>query len=40
MVLGRNASIAPNFHFMGQLKDYERFLGIQPKVSLVNLEKF
>lgn len=24
----RNASIAPNFHFMGQLTDYEKMLGL------------
>lgn len=24
-----NASIAPNFHFMGQLTDYERHLGLR-----------
>ncbi|CAJ0569449.1 unnamed protein product, partial [Mesorhabditis spiculigera] len=29
VVLGQNASIAPNFHFMGQLNDYEHLLGIQ-----------
>ncbi|CAJ0959248.1 unnamed protein product, partial [Mesorhabditis belari] len=37
VVLGRNASIAPNFHFMGQLSDYERFLGIQPKKGSASL---
>ncbi|CAB3410032.1 unnamed protein product [Caenorhabditis bovis] len=25
----KNASIAPNFHFMGQLTDYERLLGLE-----------
>ncbi|KJH49207.1 dual specificity phosphatase, catalytic domain protein [Dictyocaulus viviparus] len=29
LVLRRNASIAPNFHFMGQLSEYERYLGIR-----------
>uniref|UniRef100_A0A1I7WMW8 Rhodanese domain-containing protein n=1 Tax=Heterorhabditis bacteriophora TaxID=37862 RepID=A0A1I7WMW8_HETBA len=29
LVLRRNASIAPNFHFMGQLTDYERHLGLK-----------
>ncbi|CAD6200207.1 unnamed protein product [Caenorhabditis auriculariae] len=29
MVQHRNASIAPNFHFMGQLSDYERHLGLR-----------
>ncbi|KAK6060132.1 dual specificity phosphatase, catalytic domain protein [Cooperia oncophora] len=29
LVLRRNASIAPNFHFMGQLTEYERHLGVR-----------
>ncbi|VDM62493.1 unnamed protein product [Angiostrongylus costaricensis] len=29
LVLRRNASIAPNFHFMGQLIEYERHLGVR-----------
>nr|CDJ86052.1 Dual specificity phosphatase domain containing protein [Haemonchus contortus] len=29
LVLRRNASIAPNFHFMGQLTEYERQLGVR-----------
>ncbi|CAI4232023.1 unnamed protein product [Auanema sp. JU1783] len=29
VVLRRNAAIAPNFHFMGQLTDYERHLGLK-----------
>ncbi|VDL66334.1 unnamed protein product [Nippostrongylus brasiliensis] len=36
LVLRRNASIAPNFHFMGQLTEYERHLGVRVSGTGVN----
>lgn len=37
LVLRRNASIAPNFHFMGQLIEYERHLGVRSASVGMNL---
>ncbi|VDO26847.1 unnamed protein product [Heligmosomoides polygyrus] len=37
LVLRRNASIAPNFHFMGQLTEYERHLGLRGSSMGVSL---